>query len=387
MAEPATAEMPGDRPKVPLTPIPTAEPPEPVRPSRLRRWARGMMRGILLVVVPLLVVLVGGYYWMTGGRYVKTDNAYVRADKVAVGPEVDGRVTDVLVSTNDTVLAGDILFRIDDESFGIALSEADAQLTMVRTEIAVLRANYQSLREQVTLAETDALFYEQEFRRQAELAERNVTSGIKVDQARHDMDMAIQEIAVREKALGEVLAKLGGDPNTPDEKFARFINARSRRDKAALDLRNTVVRAPADGIIGRVDLRPGSYVETGKPVISLVETGDLWFEANLKERDLTHVAIGQPATIRVDSYPDHEWNAKVVSFSPATGAEFSLLPPQNATGNWVKVVQRVPVRLRIDRRPDDPPLRIGMSATVSIDTSHERRLPGLLEPLFGWLRP
>jgi membrane fusion protein (multidrug efflux system) len=382
MAEPAPAEPQEERPAAPVTPLkpPRAEPRQP-----RRRWGRLVTRGVLLVVVPVAIALVGVFYWVTGGRFIDTDNAYVRADMVAISPEVPGRVTEVAVSTNDTVAVGDELFRIDNEPYQIQLAQADAQLDMVRTEIEVLRATFWQKREQVELAETDAAYYRREFNRQVELAERKVVSNVKVDQARHALDIALQQVAVRERELGEILAKLGGDPETPSEQFARFLNALSKRDQAARELRNTVVRAPADGIVGRVALRPGTFVEPGEPVISVVETADLWFEANLKESDLTHVRLGQPATVTVDAYPDHEWQAKVVSFSPATGAEFSLLPSQNATGNWVKVIQRVPVRLRIERAPDDPPLRVGMSATISIDTGHERPLPAFAASALVWL--
>jgi len=384
MAEPAPVHPQEERPAAPVTPL---KPPRQQPRQPRRRWGRLVTRGVLLVVVPVAVALVGVYYWVVGGRFVDTDNAYARADMVAISPEVPGRVTEVAVNTNDTVAAGDELFRIDNEPYQIRLAQADAQLDMVRTEIEVLRANFWQKQEQVELAETDATFYRREFNRQVELAERKVVSGVKVDQARHDLDMALQQVAVRERELGEILAKLGGDPETPSEQFARFLNALSHRDAAARELRNTVVRAPADGIIGRVALRPGTFVEPGEPIISVVESADLWFEANLKESDLTHVRLGHSATITVDAYPDHEWQAEVVSFSPATGAEFSLLPSQNATGNWVKVVQRVPVRLRVERAPDDPPLRVGMSATVSIDTGHERPLPAFAASALAWLLP
>ncbi len=382
MAEPAPAPPQEERPAAPVTPLkPALDTPQKPR----RRWGRLVTRGVLLVAVPAIVAVVGAYYWVIGGRFIDTDNAYVRADMVAISPEVTGRVTEVMVSTNETVARGDPLFRIDDEPFQIGLSQADAQLNMVRTEIAVLRANYRQKQEEVSLAETDVTFYRREYNRQVELADRNVVSTVKVDQARHDLEIARQQVAVRERELGEILAKLGGDPETPSEEFARFLNALSKRDEAARALRNTVVRAPADGIIGRVALRPGTFVEPGEPVISVVESADLWFEANLKESDLTHVRLGQPATVHVDAYPDHEWQAEVVSFSPATGAEFSVLPSQNATGNWVKVIQRVPVRLRIERAADDPPLRVGMSANVSIDTGYERPLPAFAAPALAWL--
>lgn len=384
MAEPAPAQPQEERPAAPVTPL---KPPQDAQPQPRRRWGRLVTRAVLLVAVPALVALAGAYYWVIGGRFIDTDNAYVRADMVAISPEVPGRVTEVAVSTNQTVAVGDELFRIDNEPFQIDLTQADAQLNMVRTEIEVLRANYRQKEQEVRLAETDVSFYRREYDRQVELAERNVVSSVKVDQARHDLEIARQQVAVRERELGEILAKLGGDPETPSEQFARFLNALSKRDQAARALRNTVVLAPADGIVGRVALRPGTFVEPGEPVISVVESADLWFEANLKESDLTHVRLGQPATVRVDAYPDHEWQAEVVSFSPATGAEFSLLPSQNATGNWVKVIQRVPVRLRIERAPDDPPLRVGMSATVSIDTGYERPLPAFAAAAMAWLLP
>ena len=384
MAEPAPAQPQEERPAAPVTPL---KPPQDAPPKPRRRWGRLVARAILLVAVPAVVAVVGAYYWVVGGRFIDTDNAYVRADMVAISPEVTGRVTEVMVNTNETVTRGDALFRIDAEPFQIGLAQADAQLNMVRTEIEVLRANYRQKQEEVRLAETDATFYRREYNRQVELAERKVVSSVKVDQARHDLEIALQQVAVRERELGEILAKLGGDPETPSEEFARFLNALSKRDEAARALRNTVVRAPADGIVGRVALRPGTFVEPGEPVISVVESADLWFEANLKESDLTHVRLGQLATVRVDAYPDHEWQAEVVSFSPATGAEFSLLPSQNATGNWVKVVQRVPVRLRIERDADDPPLRVGMSAMVSIDTGYERPLPAFAASALAWLLP
>lgn len=382
MVDPAPGDGKLERPAPAVTPLPGAK---QVPPPARRYGLQSAVRIFLLSVVPMVALLAGIHVWVSGGRFIETDNAYARADKVAISPEVSGRVIDVAVSTNQHVAAGEILFRIDDEPHRIALEQADAQLDMVRTEIGVLRSKYSKMREQLMLAETDAAHYEREYRRQTELAARNVVSGVKVDNARHAMDMALRQVDVREQELAEILARLGGDPEMPEEKFARFINARTHRDEAARDLRNTVARAPADGIVGRVGIRPGTFVESGKPVISVVETADLWFEANLKEGDLTHIRVGHPATVRVDAYPDREWTAKVTSLSPATGAEFALLPSQNATGNWVKVVQRVPVRLRIERAPDDPPLRVGMSATVSIDTGYQRSLPDFFSTLSSWI--
>ncbi len=394
MADPApeqTSRQPAEVTPLPR-PAPERKPDREKKPSyraparrRPARVARAASRFLLLVVAPLAGAVVGAGYWMEGGRFVTTDNAYIRADKVAVAAEVEGRVTEVMVSTNDTVTWGTPLFRIDDAPFRVALEEAEAQLSMVRTEIAVLRALYRRKQEELALARADARYFESEFERQNALAERQVIAGARIDEVRHELSRARRSVAIAERELGEVLARLGGDPETPDERFARYNNARAKRDRRALDLENTVIRAPADGIAARVSLRPGTFVAVGEPVIALVETAGIWLEANLKESDLTHVAVGQPATVTVDAWPDREWQAHITSFSPATGAEFSLLPPQNATGNWVKVVQRVPVRFRIAEQPGDPPLRVGMSATVSIDTGHERELPDFVESVLARL--
>lgn len=357
----------------------------PLRGRFARSLARAAARFVLLVAVPAGAALAGAAWWVQSGRFVATDNAYIRADKVAVAAEVSGRVTEVPASTNDTVAWGDVLFRLDDEPFRIALDEAEAQLAMVRTRIAVLRAEYERKRGQLALARAEEAYYESEFRRHAALAERRVVAEARLDEARHLLARARRAAVVAERELGETLAALGEDPTTPDERFARYNDARARRDRLALALANTVVRAPADGIVARVGIRPGSFVAAGEPAIQLVETAAVWLEANFKESDLTHLAVGQPATFRLDAYPDREWRAQVRSFSPATGAEFSLLPPQNATGNWVKVIQRVPVRFGIEERPGDPPLRVGMSATISIDTGRERPLPDFAERLLARL--
>ena len=387
MADPATGAAPRPAEVTPLPRQPAARPAPPLRrrrPGWVARLPRTLLRLALLAAVPAVAAWFGLGYWIEAGRFVTTDNAYIRADKVAVAPEVKGRVTEVPVSTNDEVAWGDVLFRIDDEPFRIALEEAEAQLAMVRTEIAVLRAGFARKREQLALAQAEARYSATEFDRQAALAERGVIPEARIDEARHALATARRAAAVAERELGEVLAQLGGDPDLPDERFARYNDARARRDRMALALANTVVRAPADAIVARVPIRPGSFVEAGETAIGLVETAGVWLEANLKESDLTYLEVGQAATVEIDAYPDRLWDARVTSFSPATGAEFSLLPPQNATGNWVKVIQRVPVRFRIVERPGDPPLRVGMSATVAIDTGRERPLPAFAADALAW---
>jgi membrane fusion protein (multidrug efflux system) len=234
--------------------------------------------------------------------------------------------------------------------------------------------------EQLALARTNAAYQQREFDRLAALAERQLASEIDVDEARHDRDVANQEIQVTERALDQIRARLGGDLERPATEQAAYLAAKSTRDAASLDLEHTVVRAPLDGIASKVPTI-GQYVQPGAPIMTVIADHDMWIEANYKETDLTHVAVGQTVEIRLDTYPDRRWRGRVESISQATGAEFAVIPSQNATGNWVKVAQRIPVRIAIEVRGDDPSLRAGMSAIVDIDTGHDRPAPGWVRVL------
>lgn len=307
---------------------------------------RGRLRRGLLFIGPLAVALVAFILYLTGGRTASTDNAYVKADMVTIGPEVAGTVAAVAVAENQPVTEGQTLFRLDDGSYRIALARAEAELAAVASDVEALRATYRQHLDVMSQAETDVTYYEKVFARQSELLGRSAASQNQVDQARHDLDAA--------------------------------------RDQAALDLTHAVLAAPADGIVTNLDsLRPGLYLAKGTPALTLVETASARVEANLKETDLSYVRSGQPATVTVDSYPGVVWHGRVASIKPATGAEFALLPPQNASGNWVKVVQRIPVRIALDPAPGAPPLRAGMSVWVEIATGHRRRLGDLLSGVFG----
>ena len=369
-----------EEPKV----VTMADPGAPLRGTG-RRWLRRIGRTFFLSLGVVVAALAGTYFYLSGGRFVTTENASVRADKVAVSAFVPGTVVEVAVSENQRVREGDLLFRIDDEPYLIALDRAEAQMKRVVHEVAALRASYRQKQEELKLAQTTAAYYGREFARHEELAERKVVSVMRLDEVRHSLDVARNQVAARRQELSRILAGLGGEPDLAAARHPDYLEAKARKEQADFELRRTIIMAPASGIIGNVALRPGDYAKTGVPLISLIETGYIWIEANIKETDMTYVAVGQPATIRVDAYPDREWPAEVKSLSPATGSEFALLPAQNATGNWVKVVQRVPVKFRLVGDGDTSALRIGMSVRVEIDTGHQRVLPDFTRTALGWI--
>jgi membrane fusion protein (multidrug efflux system) len=350
---------------------------DPAARRRLVRWT-------LLILGPLLIVLVGGWFYVTGGRWVSTDNAYVKADILPVTTDVSGIVAEIPVHDNETVAAGQVLFRLDDTPFRLALDRADAQLGITRNDIEALKASYRQKQEEIRLAQTNIEFYDREFRRQQELVSRQNTSQAAFDQARHNLDAARAQLASLQQDLAGIAANLNGDPNIAPEKHPRYLQALAQRDEAARQFAHTVVKAPFAGIVTNVpSLQPGMYLQASTAAFSLVAADHVWVEANPKETELTHVQPGQKVTVTVDTYPGVEWHGTVASLSPASGAEFSLLPAQNTSGNWVKVVQRIPIRIRIDTDPSKPTLRSGMSAEVDVDTGHARGVPHFLTALFG----
>jgi len=344
--------------------------------STSRVWAGRLARFFLLIVVPAIGLGIAASIYLAGGKTVGTDNAYVRAGILAVAAEVAGPIVEVAVRENQSVDKGQLLFRIAPEPFRIALARAEADLLRARTEIDVLKAGYRRKREEVTLAETKHDFAEREARRLNDLAQKSIVSQTALDQARHAAAVARQEIAVLRQEAQQIVANLGGSPDTPPERHALVQEAASRRDQAALDLARTDIRAALTGIVAKVP-EIGAFVRAGMPAMSLIGSDRLWIEANLKETDLAHVRPGQRVRIVVDTFSDREWRGWVESVAQATGAEFSVLPAQNATGNWVKVVQRVPVRIAIENGEGDPVLRSGMSVIVEIETGQGRNLPPL----------
>ena len=368
------------------TASPEGEKPEYSKaPTNRRRRSRTMIRLSLMVLGPLAVIIVGGYYYVVGGRYVSTENAYVKADKIAISTNIPGRVIEVLISENEKVEAGQLLFRLNPEPYQIALNQATAKLDGIKTEIRELQAIYRQKQAELKVQQSDLSYFQSEFDRQVKLKQRGVVSQSRLDEARRNVNSTKQRILAIRQEISRALARLGGDLSSQIEEHPLVQEALAEHERAALRLSWTRVRAPDTGIITNISLEPGEFVREGTPIFSVVGTNDIWVEANLKETDLTHVKVGQDTVIQVDSYPDHVWRAKVESISMATGAEFSLLPPQNATGNWVKVVQRIPIKFKLLDSPYEPPLRAGMSVVVEIDTLQERELPSFIKNALAWV--
>ena len=343
---------------------------ETVRPSKRR-----LKRLILLVVVPLIAVLAVGIVYLKGGRYVETDNAYIKADKVPISAEVSGTVKEVLVDENQSVIAGQALFRLDPAPFQVAVAKAEAKLAQVRTDLAALRASYREKQAEITLARTKHTFAQKDQQRQADLVARNFISASRFDDAKQSTDLAGQQIGALDQDLRRIAETLGGSVDAPVDRHPSYRVALAELEQARLDLARVEVRASLPGIVTKPP-KPGQYVTAGAMAMALVVSGNLWIEANFPETDLTYVHPGQPVAIHIDTYPDAAWKGVVESLSPATGAEFSVIPAQNATGNWVKISQRVPVRIKLDAAPGMPQLRAGLSAIVEIDTGHRRRVLG-----------
>ncbi|MCL4766189.1 MAG: HlyD family secretion protein [Hyphomicrobiaceae bacterium] len=336
------------------------------------------LRAVLLVVAPCLAAAAGLLVWLMGGRYIATENAYVKADIVQISAEIAGRVLEVEVEDHETVRPGDVLVRLDPEPFSMALAQAEAELDASRAEVATLIASWQEARSELNEAESKVSFWETQLARQQQLATRGIVSSTRLEEVEINAIAARDRVAVMRQKVRRVAAQLGGQPERPVDQHPLVREKQAARDRAALELSRTTVRAPVGGTAVNVRLQAGEQIRAATPLFALVSDSRPWVEANFKETELTHVRPGHRATVVLDIYPAVEWQAEVESISPATGAEFALLPPQNASGNWVKVVQRLPVRLRLLPHAGEPPLRAGMTATVRVDTERERRLSQLL---------
>jgi len=328
---------------------------------------RELLCSVLMIGVPALVLLVLAYFYLVSGRYVSTDNAYAKADMVSVSPDVGGRIVAVYVKQNEAVKAGAPIFQIDPAPYKLALAESDAQLMAAMSNVKSMKAKYEMTVAQLALAQSNIDYYDRNYKRQSALAKRDFASQSALDTARHNYDTAVQLGDVLKQSIGQMAASLDDKPLAPPEEHSAYMQAKASRDNAALNLERTTVRAPFDGVLGKQP-QVGDNVAPGVPVVSIVSNTNVWIEANFKETDLTNVHPGQSATIDIDTYPGHHWKACVLSISQATGSEFSVMPAQNATGNWVKVVQRIPVRIALVPQDGDPIVRAGMSVEAEIDT-------------------
>ena len=346
--------------------------------TRPGRPLRQRLRLPLMLAGPIIVLIAATWWYLTSGRYVSTDDAYVQSARTMVSSDVSGRVVSIAVHDNQAIRAGDVLFKIDDRPYRIAVEEAKATLAAAKLQVESLKATYRQKVADAKAAEDTLAYQQREYERQRQLAASGVAARATFDQVQNAMLSAQQKVAASQSDVANALAQLGGDPEIAVDQHPTVQRAQAALDKAELDLSYTTVKAHEDGIVTKVEqLQVGSYVTASTPVFSLV-SDRTWIEANFKETELTHMHPGQNATVEVDTYPGVVFNAKVTSLSPGTGQTFSLLPPENATGNWVKVVQRLPVRLELEKPDPNHLLHAGLSVTVEVDTQYRR-------PWLAWL--
>lgn len=332
---------------------------------------RSGLRLALMLSVPVILAAGGGYFWLTGGRFVDTDNAYVQQPKVSISSDVAGRIVSVAVKDNQLVKAGDALFAIDPEPYRIALSQADAALATARVNVEQLRVGYSIANAKLDAANATLAIRQKEWDRASNLQKQGISAESALDDSRLALQQAQSNVSLEQQDVANATAALGGDPNIKTDDHPAVRAALAARDNAQRSLDKSAVVAPADGIVSQVaSLNVGQFINTGSTIATLVETGDTWVEANFKETQLTGLAVGMPAEITVDAFSGTKLKGHVDSIGAATGAEFALIPAQNATGNWVKVTQRIPVRIVVDNA-EGQALVAGMSATVSVDTKPE----------------
>ena len=344
--------------------------------AALRRYRRFL----LLVVLPLAAASAGLYLYLSGGRYVGTDDAYVGAQKVLITPDISGKIEKVVVREGQQVHEGDVLFEIDPVPFRLAVDQAKAALEQARTTYDNLVANIKIYGQMLELAEKGIELKQRDVDRKTALVKSNVGSQLDLDNSATALVTAGAQAQFIKQNLSNAKTQLLGNPELPLEQFPPYAQAKAKLDDAQRNLDHTVMRAPMDGIATQVDqIQLGRFVTAGMPVFSIIDVAHPWVDANPKESDFTYVTVGQPVTLEVDAFPNHLFHGKIGSLSPGTGAQFAILPPQNATGNFVKVVQRVPVRIYFDENDKYvAKLKAGMSVYATIDTGHRRSLAALL---------
>jgi membrane fusion protein, multidrug efflux system len=354
-------------------PVKTSRPPR----QQLVRWA-------LFALLPL--ALIGGAYWyITGGQVMSTDDAYVNAETVGISTDVAGIVQQIDVTENQHVDSGQVLYRLDPRQFQIALDNARANQAQTSLTIASMKQDYGRMLSDVAAQQAQVALDQTTNDRNASLVGTGAVSRATYDQARYTLQAANGKLESLRQQAQVQLAKLGGNADIPVTQHPQFLQAEAQVDEAQRQLDDTVVRAPFAGIVTNVpSIAPGKYLAASTTAFYLVASDHVWVDATPKETELTYERPGQPVTVTVDAYPDAVWHGIVESISPAAAQQFSLLPAQNTSGNWVKVVQRIPMRVRVDTIDKNlPPLRAGMSVEVDVDTGHARGMPHFLAALFG----
>jgi membrane fusion protein, multidrug efflux system len=347
---------------------------------RLMAGLRRYRRFLLLVVLPLAALVGGGVLYLNGGRYVSTDDAYVGAQKVLITPDISGKIEKVVVKEGQQVKEGDVLFEIDPVPFRLAVDQAKGALDQASTNYDNLVANIKIYGQMLDLAQRAVDLKQRDVDRKQSLVKSNFGSQLDLDNAATSLVTAGAQAEFIKQQISSSRAQLLGNPDLPLEQFPPYAQAKAKLEEAQRNLDHTVLRAPMSGIATQVEqIQLGRFVAAGTPVFSIIDVANPWVDANPKESDFTYVAVGQPATLEVDAFPNHVFKGTVGSLSPGTGAQFAILPPQNATGNFVKVVQRVPVRIYFDKNDKlVKKLKAGMSVYATIDTNHRRTLSGLL---------
>lgn len=393
MAEALRKSVP-PRDEAPETPRPSIAPAVPPgKRSRERTAATDKVRQLrrrqrtrwaLFALLPL-VLIVAGYWYVTGGQVMSTDDAYVNAEKVGISTDVSGIVQDVDVTNNQYVTAGQILYRLDPRQFQIAVDSAKANLAQVALTLDAMKQDYKRMLSDVAAQQAQVDLDQTNYNRAEMLLHNGAGTQATYDQAKYALQTDTSKLQSLQEQAQVQLARLGGNADTPTTELPQYLQAKAQLDEAQRQLNDTVVKAPFSGIVTDVPATaPGRYLAASTTAFYLVDTDHVWVDAQPKETELTHVRAGQAATVTVDTYPNAVWQATVQSISPAAAQEFALLPAQNTSGNWVKVVQRVPMRIRLDTSDKTlPPLRAGMSVVVNVDTGHARGFPDFLTSWFG----
>jgi membrane fusion protein (multidrug efflux system) len=377
-ADPALEREAGTEDHRSYAPAPPAD--RQPKPRQFRSWLR---RGLLLLLP--LALIGGGYVYVRGGAVTSTDDAYVEADKVGISTDVGGIVKEVNVAENQHVAAGQILYQLDPAQFAIALQNAEANLVQTGLMLESMKQDYRRMLSDAAAQQSQTEYDQINYGRYAALLPSSAVSKAAYDQAQYTLQTDKSKLESLRQSAQVQLAKLGGNVDTPVTQLPQYLQAEAQAEEAQRELDDTVVCAPFAGIVTNVPaIAPGKYLAASTPAFYLVDTDHVWVDAQPKETQLTWVRPGQPATIAVDTYPNVAWHGVIETISPAASQEFSLLPAQNTSGNWVKVVQRVPMRVRVDATdPKLPPLRAGMSVEVDIETGHARGVPHFIAALFG----